>query len=184
MEDAILITVPHSYCNTRSEGHYCDHRAFQGAEILYRLLKSKYPHINIILIENTELPRYYVDMNRPESRNTNFRRTIAEYIRTKNILWILDMHSFDVSPMGRYIKMYFLDNINKSLGEKAVFERIVNMDPFHITIEGGRPDNDIIYVARENNIRGMLIEISENRQYLSDETLNMYMRWIADIIPI
>lgn len=98
----IIIAVPHAKCDEvnypSSKGHHvCDHIAPRAASLLKsELSKFGYKIIGPIM---GNINRMKVDLNRIESRDTDFRQDIWNHILSEstqgNQVVVLDIHSYD-----------------------------------------------------------------------------------------
>jgi len=159
----VVMTVPHAKCDFIAdvdvgyEGHSCDSIAEQEAnKLLNELLK-----LNIEVYEQVgNISRYNLDLNRIESRLSEYHRTLDRFIDShlKDKVVLLDIHSGDFgyspivifdfkSAMDDILIKFIVDQIGKDL----------------VTIKYG-PDRDyIIKKLHELKIPAVLIEFNENK---------------------
>lgn len=185
-----IITVPHSFC-IYFEGHTCDFYAEITAKYLFSQLSDNY---NTYLI-TADINRVFIDMNRIESRNTEFRKKIRNIFNNilksnskKKIIFILDCHSFPVENNTIYhfgtvnipnpkITILYNNSTKKKYAELLV--DLLNKNNLDTTILPGI-DNDIIneysFFEDENTlVVAILIEIRED---LSHSELSLFVELV------
>jgi len=200
MEYYIIITAPHSYCDYYSldlkEKHYCDYRAEEAAKILYDVLQDN--NIKCSLFINKETPRIFYskaaenieikpkedfcDLNRLKCRDhewrQNIRNNIDELKKTNNYkIFVFDIHSFpnvtsfgggDVSILNDTPKNLKMNKITLELFY-VINKSLIKNGNYCNLLYG--INNDIIDEANEMKIDSMLLEILEDKDRLTDDTI-------------
>lgn len=96
MYSNVVITAPHAACPTSTlsaaEPRECDRAAERMADALHAALPGS------VLLKNTDMLRADVDMNRAESRRSEFRRQVAAALKRDTVL--IDTHSFPHGEFG------------------------------------------------------------------------------------
>lgn len=158
MDISVVITVPHSMCNTNVHERHCDSMAEDAAVSLYQMI----PYEKHIMLADEY--RYDIDLNRDVSRNTDFRKRISELIRIPNkFVLVLDIHSFDegyadgeiVILTGMTCRTGYIQRLYENLRHNHVNVKIFD------TLKS----NDIYHEASLLNLFCVLIEYSEYLQY-------------------
>ena len=152
----VILTVPHSKC-INEKGHNCDITALKNAENLSRRL-NKEEIENKILIG--DINRYTSDLNRKESRNTEFHKVLdglIENIKDKCNIILLDIHSGD---FGKYS---FVILKSKSFFELELLNIIQNETNAVVFV--GAEANYIIEKVQKQRIPALLLEFNELRIY-------------------
>jgi hypothetical protein len=175
----ILLTVPHSKC-LGNKDHICDYLAEKAA----KNLRKKFESSILILADQN---RTFIDYNRKKARNSKWRENIRKIILSKNIDFLLDIHSFpptsdsfgffedtkslpEIVLLDSYYDGKFLDkftsiNFNNYLLSYKIKSKL---------LVGG--DNDITLDGRKYNIKSILIEYNED---LSSAKLNYINKIIS-----
>ena len=177
--DKVIILAPHSKCvdlNVRD----CDTRAAQIAELLANKANAE-------LFLSDEL-REDFDLNRSESRDRPWRRTlenhILSYYRDPSIrhIWVLEMHSFPRRSweVNRDEKMIVV-SIPEFAPAGDTFARFLD-----IPIYQGTEKNDIqySYAPFRDKVTVLLIESCEDKNYFPDNELDAKLQKIIDYIQI
>jgi hypothetical protein len=184
----ILLTVPHSVCDSIKDkdniNHSCDSSAHESAILLCKSFINK--GIDCICLASNEF-RYKHDLNRKESRKTEYRNTLRTIMKTKNPDILLDIHSYPNNYMdeARDANMFKKDEIppdiillkgkldrsykNNSLSE-SLYRNLKNNN-INVKIIKDIDVLDIINEASEINIPGILIEINEKLTTSSNHSL-------------
>lgn len=171
----VLLTVPHSHCyESRSSRHSCDYSASTAADRIFSKIKT--PNKFII---KSYIPRSTYDMNRIQSRHTEFRKNIRSKYPIINCLF--DIHSFPYDAnYPLFCNEVFI--IDDTLGftdlSKGIF-RVLKSKGFKCQLICGSGVNDITNEAKINGIPSILIECNED---LSDRRMNELTSVIADCI--
>jgi hypothetical protein len=197
-----VITVPHAQCvkeHLDKNWHLCDTLAIHAADSFSTNLTRKnisftFPFVGFI-------NRTTVDLNRPESRYTDFRMAINNELDKHQDIFVVDVHSFDdrapwcsnsICPT-----VVFLDGqtehktVQMGSRKSPITGKFFNLpelikdelDPSKKTkVDVGRSSlNDIVKTAMEHpNVRGaVLIEFNEQDFDSKKENLSS---WVSDII--
>lgn len=99
----IILTTPHETCIDHIN-HYCDYYANKLAMTLKHIFLFKKYNIKIL---HGNINRTRIDLNRIQSRNTQFRKKLREIVDnfniktdSHNIIYIIDCHSFPFEKNG------------------------------------------------------------------------------------
>lgn len=165
----VIITVPHSECLDREDLIFkirtCDYRAEQAAKILYHQLIQNGIKSEILI---GDITRIKIDLNRKESRNTQFRTQLAskikQYISEDYDVFVIDMHSF---PSNDFC-IYFISFPQVSQFAHLAAQKLERFTT--IPIYKGQ-NNDIIEQAYDLGATSILIEVNEDKNKLSDKLL-------------
>ena len=172
MDISVVITVPHSLCNTNVHQRHCDSMAQEAATSLYEMIPFEK---HIIL---ADMYRYDIDLNRDVSRNTHFRKQLSQLMHIPNkFILVLDIHSFDegyadaelVILTGMPCKTGYIQRLYEKLRYNHVDVKIFD------TLKS----NDIYHEASLLNLFCVLIEYSE---YLQHDRLDFINQIITDWI--
>jgi hypothetical protein len=165
----ILLTVPHSKCLGKKD-HICDYLAEKAAKSLHSKLE-----FSILIL--SDVNRTFIDYNRKKSKNTKWRENIRKIILSKNIDFLIDVHSFPPSSesfgffkkdnetysslpeivlLDSYYDEKFLDRSTSVEFNKYLLKNNIKSK----LIVGG--DNDITLDGRRLNIKSILIEYNES----------------------
>lgn len=171
---SIVITTPHSFCVHGINERHCDLNAENAAVSLLRILRtSKYSTVYL----PADQPRFQVDLNRPESRDTRFRQSLGKILNNNPAL-LLDIHSFPYDTFERDYDVVIIDNPPTTEYSVSLKDRLLNHN-INVGYITGNSDNDIVIEARSKNVFAMLIEYSE---ILNISDLNIINGVIADWI--
>lgn len=87
----VLLSVPHALCRNieDKQKHFCDVVSERSARKLFDLLTSRG---HKVMLRVGDINRIETDLNRPEARETTFRKKITEDLKRADFL--LDVHSF------------------------------------------------------------------------------------------
>lgn len=182
--DYVIVTVPHAACYD-SYYRICDTRALQAANIVSKYLESF--NLNVILLANYKVLRTEYDMNRPNSRNSNYRNQIENTInqifaRGDRVSFVLDMHSFPTEDSWSDYKKYDLVFLYlQKYREDQIFRPYFESDDRVGFLEGSN-DNDIMYTSNARGIKSILVEVLEDFDILPN--LDEYLHKIAKIISV
>lgn len=150
VQSSVVVTAPHAACATDSPWERtCD----RAAERMAQLLRADHVFVN------TDVSRTVLDMNRPESRDTAFRRAISE--TPARVL--IDVHSF---PPGSFGDADFVIMEPDPEPTPKIQQLIDMVRSEHTGLIGrwvqGSSLNSILAVARERGITAsFLLEVSE-----------------------
>ena len=165
----VVITVPHGRCVLDAECRNCDKRAKETGEKLYKYLQQK--GVESYLFTSTHY-RFCMDLNRPQSRNVEWRKKVQEKINKLlndgKYIYLYDIHSFPryTDSFGKDTKIALLDI--KPMHDKTVELYNVLKKIVQTVIINGSELNDIIYTNRNKNIYPILIEFNESKEYLKE----------------
>jgi hypothetical protein len=154
----IIITAPHAYCfETRKYKHSCDYASGSSAEVIFNNLKTNNKFLNI----NT-IPRYDGDMNRKESRRTNYRKIIRDEFKNTNYLF--DIHSFPrMMDQKQFMNdVYIIDDDYPPTELSSDMNKYLQRLGYQCNLYRGSGVNDITNEAKENGLQAILIEICED----------------------
>ena len=184
IKPTFVITVPHAKCHPHIRDHLCDFASLPAAIVSQKSLKQNALVIAPII---GDINRFDVDLNRIESRETEFRHRILQEIETAKVtghpVFVVDVHSFNrgadwgtdhdddlvlVLLDGR--KRYNISGIPEMLKE------LLGDDLTDLISTGGSHLNDIVATAQDAGALGsILIEFSEyhiatNKRMLTELT--------------
>ena len=152
----VILTVPHSEC-IEGDDHNCDIVALKNAKSLSKFL-NKAEIQNKVFIG--DINRFTSDLNREESRNTEFHREIdnlIESIRGEYNMILLDIHSGDFGEYPLVILKL------KSFSELELLNLIQNETNALVML--GDEMNYISRKAQEQGIPALLLELNESLKY-------------------
>jgi len=162
MNPYVIITAPHAQCNNNNPIRNCDILAKNAANILYSYIKCQ----KCLLIGNRY--RSDIDLNRPVSRQTDFRLKLTSTIT--NIMkdnyrpiFLLDVHSFPTEIYGNY-EVIILDNTKYPDSNNTYTYRlcsILHEAGIICTKYQGIPQNDIVAEGNYYHLLAPLIEFHE-----------------------
>jgi len=200
----IVITVPHAKPHvevSRDEiglpyndvAHWCDWLAEPGARLLHQKVAG-----SVLLIG--DINRTTSDLNRKESRDTEFRKNLGKVLKNADVNFLVDMHSADGNFFGNekvtivekdiraWADYQIAGRVNgKSVirmpktisGANAKLVKDLNNAGIGANIVSAWPNTlDILTQASKNNVPAMLIELNEE-QYSNFEELNRTIDVIA-----
>lgn len=187
VRQTVLVTAPHSFCSKESVvcdasgkcqvKRTCDRNSQPAAEELYNHLLNA--GTNARLIINNRILRHWCDMNRPECRNTSWRRSI----KLDDVAVLVDVHSFpadDDNGFGRTTEVVFLelgygtrdmDILLEQLNNSGIPSRVIPSHPI---------SNDIITQASTDGVPVTLLV--EFREDLTRDRLKIITQMIAGFI--
>lgn len=149
--DRMILTVPHAYCEASNE-RMCDELSLKAATLIYSFVNNdKYLLVG-------DKPRYKLDLNRKESREGKFRKTLTKLMKTKGKL-ILDIHSFPPKYDKNEIYLLSLQEITSHALKLKTFLR---NNKIKTGTYIGDKANDIILEATYLKIPNILIEFRED----------------------
>jgi hypothetical protein len=183
----VVITVPHYTCLS-NKFHDCDKKAEALADMIYEKLSEVNIDTKVFL---GGINRTKIDLNRFESRHTNFRKRIREYIeKAKGKVILLDCHSFDKTHtfFEKYKDPDFVilsDNLKKFGPYVFKLRDMLEEAQIKTNVLSGI-QNDIIDEFEANSkVTSVLLEVSE---VISDKKLNIISdtikNWILDLIQM
>ena len=169
----VIITVPHGKCPDDEEvsGRFCDERADEAASALSALLPTA-------SVYRAPTYRSEGDLNRPETRNTEWRRAIQaevqRHVANGYHVILFDMHSFPntsssfgVTHEHSVPQLVLLDE--PSLPHAALAGQIASTTSVQqVAVHIGSEINDITVQARAvGHVDAMLWEFNESPARLS-----------------
>ena len=167
----MVITVPHASGLGHNEDHNWDEIAPTVANIFHEEL-GDVPHV--VLLGN--INRNYCDLNREESRDTDFRKIVRSYLDIEPEI-LFDIHSFPSDDPDEYEGMdvaiatnskdaeEYLTPLSEYLNECGFENHVVTMI-----------DADIIDEAKEYDIESYLFEFNED---LDEDEIRRIVRTIV-----
>lgn len=162
VQSSVVVTAPHATCDAYSSlDHMCD----STAERMARLLRADHVFVN------TDVSRRVLDMNRPESRDTAFRRAIS----ATPARVLIDVHSFPSGSFGDADFVIMEPDPEPTPAIQLLIDRFRRTDLVGRWVQGS-PVNSILAVAREQGITAsFLLEVKE-------ELSGDQMKRLADVI--
>ena len=167
----VIITVPHSVCNTDSHiRHTCDFVALDAAETMY----FKFPDLKPIMLV-ADVNRDITDYNRKSSRSSRFRTALRDLL-TNQPFCVLDVHSFPPEYPGEF------DDAEVAIGSNNY-----KLEPYIKDVTKYLADNgirayavgniiaDIVQEVKDYGVPGLLFEFNEGLE-------TEYRRYIAESI--
>jgi hypothetical protein len=166
----IIITAPHSYCLPSSilPFRHCDRSAHRMAVEIVRALRQeqKIPKQNIKLLLSNVL-RSQMDLNRIESKNSDFQQALTPYLQEASVL--MDVHSFPLnSDFGLINDVYVLISPDVNPQVQAQSRRLIQelqQAGYRANVHwGAKTVNYIVERANqhENLKSAVLLEVNEN----------------------
>jgi hypothetical protein len=160
---SVILTVPHAVCRDEEDKikHLCDVVAERVARKLFDLLTDRK---HKVMLRIADISRAEVDLNRPEGRNTDYRRNLAEDFSRADFL--LDIHSFPMDRGYWHVQIFLLKWVNEDPAQdnrKYIFRllpELAKMDLDVGTVHAAK-ENDIVAHALENGLPAILVEFSE-----------------------
>lgn len=181
----VLITVPHYTCIFH-KGMVFNHNCDKKAELLADMISQKLSENNIktkILLGG--INRTIIDLNRFESRHTNFRKKIRSIVENAlpSRIVLLDCHSFNENHtfFERYVNPDFViisDNLKKFKSAVLKLRDMLEETGIKTNVLSGIK-NDIIDEFEDKVFIPVLLEASEN---LDIEKMNNISATIKDWI--
>lgn len=191
-DKSIILTVPHGKCPLpqKSSDRMCDIAAMSAAECMAKLLKGYN-----IFIPGDEY-RYDHDLNRKESRKTNYRSRLSnvfKHLKNSNVI-LLDIHSFPnyYDPRAGDINFFKSNEIAPDFvllrGKRDIYNgqsicNIIHQELREHNINVKIIENievlDILNEADEYNIPGVLCEFNEK---LRDDNYKDLLKSVCIII--
>jgi len=165
----VTITAPHSKFSGPTEVHMADWIAGDVAIELYRLMgcaPSLYlahevralahaPHVYM-----QDVYRRLIDLNRPESRGTQWRMELARTLRHTELL--LDIHSFPSSDNEAFdFGVFEIPGITNEVLLRH-FSDELRANGWLVQRMAGGYENDIAIDAHQRGVDALLIEVNES----------------------
>lgn len=157
----ILLTVPHAVCRNEEDksNHFCDVVAEGAARKLFDYLTDKG---HKVMLRVGDVNRIENDLNRPESRDTDFRKRVETDFKRADFL--LDVHSYPQEHVSWNSDLVLLKwNQNGQDNRELVADllgELAHADLDVATAHAEKPD-DIVAQALENKLPAVLVEFSE-----------------------
>jgi hypothetical protein len=182
MRPAVIITVPHSLCDSSNPVRNCDTLAYVAAESLY----EKMPYPTWIFQSNHH--RSQIDLNRDVSLETDFRRAISNKMRELkrdgyDPIFVLDTHSVeDLAWDHNHLDL--LDEFTTNTPYVRRLAHLLRQDGFDIGHYQGK-DNSIVQEARRNGLISVLFEFNESLPYdILNEITPVIVEWVHNEIEL
>lgn len=176
MHPAVIITVPHSFCNSSNPVRNCDTLAAAAAESLFKIM----PYPTWIFRANQ--PRSQIDLNRDVSLQTDFRRAISAKMRQLkqqgyNPIFVTDIHSVKDGAWD-HNHVDLLDEFTTNTPYVNRLAQLLQQSGFNVGHYQGK-DNSIVQEARRNGFIAVLFEFNENLpEDIVDEITPVIVEWI------
>jgi hypothetical protein len=181
----IIITVPHGKCRDNTLVRQCDERANEAADALAALLPSA-------AVYRAPTYRSEGDLNRPTTRNTEWRRAIQTdvadaHARGQRVV-LFDIHSFPnssksfgVLPLENLVPQLVLLDNDASFPHANLARLIGSATSVRLVLAHvGADSNDIVSQAHAAGADAMLWEFNEDATWLSHEQIVQVARVLAD----
>ncbi len=198
---SIIITAPHSACLKPALYRDCDLRAAQSAGLLHDALSVVCDDVTLLL---SDTHRDKMDLNRAESRDTDWWRRLQKVIEEKAAngpVFVCDMHSFpsaDTTSELRHLKAYFLllehDIYSFRTGATKyavswpdvssglrVAQDVLGAESARV-VRGSDVNAILMETFRHHNVDGILLEVNEDVSILPDNELEDFMSKFADLL--
>lgn len=136
----VILSVPHAVCD---QGGPCDKKAAFFAELISKNLKKRKIEVHLHV---ADIPRKKCDLNRPQSRGTQFRNKIdidSSFLGPDNFL--LDVHSAKTEHFRLDFEILFLDL--DDLKFTFLLDDYLKKSHIRSYILGGSDLNDVTYKA-------------------------------------
>lgn len=157
----IILSAPHAYCRSESDKilHFCDVIAGPAAEELNKRLQAA-GHETFLHIGN--INREDMDLNRPESRETEFRKKLAEDFPKADLL--IDCHSTPRSRVHWSEDIVLLKWKNDEVDNRHFVYYLAEClikDDLDVAITYAQAQDDIVDQALRHRLPAILVEFSE-----------------------
>ena len=154
----LVITVPHTFHVgfLPREMHATDFSALDAARDLQKAFSA-----NVVTrVFVGDVPRFLVDLNRPQSRNTQWRRRVTDLLRFLGRRAVqLDVHSFPDDPWtGKEIVVMDTARGHEWARDLAKGLRRRGINAYYIR---GSPRNDLIQTSEALHVPAVLLEFNE-----------------------
>lgn len=163
MSSHIIITVPHSVCYTNINDRHCDTMAQFAAENLKSKIKFSVVHLP------SNHFRDHIDLNRIESRNTDYRNTLRQHLNSTKFL--IDIHSAPPGVYGVKANLIIIDNSPGTMYGQNL-ETYLRQSGINVTRLLGANYNDITEEARALGVPALLFEYEETLNPNEIEAIN------------
>jgi predicted N-formylglutamate amidohydrolase len=169
----IILTVPHAQgCDSATSRHPCDALAEGLARYLQQSCKNAAIESEVLV---GVTPRANLDLNRKESRNTEYRKQINERIQYHqqrgDVVWVIDCHSFPQDyqwTAQQTTDFVILDTWlnNRPTAYVTTLTNFLQKRKVHVTqLRGALPEddetNDIMDTSRQLGAYSFLLEVKE-----------------------
>ena len=172
----VVISVPHALCRDDNDKvlHQCDVVAERIAKKLFDLLTDKGHRVALRI---ADINRTEVDFNRPEGRDTPWRKALADDFPKADFL--LDCHSYPKSdkwPLDLYL-LKWVDN-NGGDNRKHVYDLLSHLSQVDLDVATSHSakENDIVAHALEHNLPAILVEFDETS--VADDEKRVVSRFV------
>jgi len=157
----IIISVPHSFCRGLDDiiRHYCDVVAARAARGLTRRLTDAGHEI---LLHMADVNREALDLNRPESRPSKFRKALAKDFSKADFL--LDCHSFQGALLHWETDIVLLKWDDGQVNNRSLvwrFSDCLTRKDLNVATTNAEAHDDIVQDALQNGLPAILAEFSE-----------------------
>jgi predicted N-formylglutamate amidohydrolase len=157
----VILTVPHAACRSEDDKilHVCDVVAKRVAEKLHEALSAKG---HAVILHIGDINRLEVDLNRPEGRETEFRKRLEKDFNKADFL--LDCHSFPRRD-GSWVEDIVLlkwndDGLDNRFYVHHLADYLIKKD-LNVSVMEAAKVNDIVKHSLENKLPAILSEFSE-----------------------
>ncbi len=165
----IIITVPHSLCFDNVNFRHCDFLAKRAAQSLNGII----PYNKILLLGS--ILREHSDLNRKESRSTNYRKHLTSILSNITNGILIDVHSFFEGEHNNN-DVVILDDPPKTKYSSQLYQLLKQKGLKTEYFEG--KDNDIIKEARSYGLKAVLIEYHEDRPKNINKINQVVLSWL------
>lgn len=157
----VILTVPHAKCRSEDDKilHKCDLVAERIAYKIFDFLTDKG---HKVMLRVADINRTDVDYNRPEGRETAFRRNLEKDFPKADFLF--DIHSYPRREGSWDEDIVLLKWLEGTQDNRSwvydLLNRLARLD-LNVAVTHAARENDIVSHALENNLPAILIEFSE-----------------------
>jgi hypothetical protein len=182
MNPAVIITVPHSVCDSTNPIRNCDTLAYAAGESLFRQI----PYPKWIFQSNHHRSR--IDLNRDVSVHTDFRRAIRATMQQLkhqgySPIFVLDVHSVTDGSWGHQM-VYLLDEFTTETPYVNRLQQLLEAAGFAVDHYPGK-DNSIMEEARRNGFISVLLEFNESLPLdIVDAITSVIAEWVQDEVNV
>lgn len=179
----ILLTVPHAVCRSEEDKskHFCDIVAEGAARKLFDYLTDKG---HKVMLRVGDVSRIENDLNRPESRDTDFRKRILTDFKRADFL--LDVHSYPQEHVSWNSDFVLLKwNKGGQDNRELVADMVGAMARADLDVATANAEqvDDVVAHALENNLPAMLVEFSEKAfEKRKKEILEKFAATLSDFL--
>jgi hypothetical protein len=177
---SLIITAPHSLCSASLPYRNCDTVSLIASSRLFRQIYSMNTGLQIKYFPSNH-HRDEFDLNRYESRNTDYRKNISNNL--SDAILLIDIHSFEKKGFGSDVDVVLLDDYPMTQYSKLLYDIMKSNNISVAYLEGDPKINDIEEEARSRNIPAILIEYMETIPISTiDNINNSIIEWIGKIL--